>query len=137
MIGIRHRNTQTLYVSDLIKPHACKEPSYGKLHVGLYIAAIRDALDRERQALDARPPGGGNGPSGGVGDTQDGPSGGGPGSGHRGDRGGGRKGDHRDEGGGSKKPKQGGNQRGKATGSIAKRMVIAAREMAAKEVWPI
>ena len=56
-IGIRHRTTQTLYISDLIKPHACKEPSYGKLHVGVYIAGIRDALDRERQRPDARPEG--------------------------------------------------------------------------------
>ncbi|KAM6493938.1 hypothetical protein JOM56_010299 [Amanita muscaria] len=85
-IGIRHRTTQTLYISDLIKPHACKEPSYGRFHVGIYIAGIRDALDRERQR-DARPPGGGNGPSGSGGDKQDGPSGGG---------------DHKDESGGSK-----------------------------------
>ncbi len=102
-IGIRHRTTQTLYISDLIQPHACKEPSYGKLHVGIYIAGLRDALDRERQGHSAQPPGGGksggsngpsgssgNGPSGsggngpsGSGDKQDGPSGSGPGSGHR------------------------------------------------------
>ncbi|KAF8346672.1 hypothetical protein F5887DRAFT_882970 [Amanita rubescens] len=81
-IGIRHRTTQTLYISDLIKPHACKEPSYGRLHVGIYIAGIMDALDRERQR-DARPPGGGNGPSGSGGDKQDGPSGGGPGTAHK------------------------------------------------------
>jgi hypothetical protein len=48
-IGIRHRATQTLYISDLIKPHACKEPSYGKLHVGVYIAAVKDAIDRAKQ----------------------------------------------------------------------------------------
>jgi hypothetical protein len=59
-IGIRHRSTQTLYISDLIKPHACKEPSYGKLHVGIYIAAIKDAIDRESQEHDARPPGSGS-----------------------------------------------------------------------------
>ncbi|KIL61380.1 hypothetical protein M378DRAFT_199549, partial [Amanita muscaria Koide BX008] len=126
-IGIRHRTTQTLYISDLIKPHACKEPSYGRLHVGIYIAGIRDALDRERQR-DARPPGGGNGPSGSGGDKQDGPSDGGPGSGHRGDRGGGRKGDHKDESGGSKKSKEG-KYRG---GNVHKKMAIAAHKMAAK-----
>ncbi|KAF8351949.1 hypothetical protein F5887DRAFT_1170315 [Amanita rubescens] len=109
-IGIRHRATRTLYISDLINPHACKEPSYGKLHVGLYIAGLKDALDRERQVHSAQPPGGDNGPSGSGGngpsgsggngpsgsggdgpsgsggngcDKQDGPSGGGPGSGHR------------------------------------------------------
>ncbi|KAK2459877.1 hypothetical protein APHAL10511_008077 [Amanita phalloides] len=122
-IGIRHRTTQTLYISDLIKPHACKEPSYGKLHVDIsYIAGIRDALDRERQR-DALPPGGGNGPSGSGGDKQDGLSGGGLGSGHRGDRGGGRKGDHKDESGGSKKSKQvkyrGGNVHSKSTLELA------------------
>jgi hypothetical protein len=127
-IGICHRTTQTLYISDIIKPHACKEPSYGKLHVGIYIAGIRDALDRERHA---QPPGGGNGPSGNGGDKQDGLSSGGPGGGHRGDRGGGRKGGHKDESGGSKKSKEGDNQGG-AVRNIPKKMAIAVHEMAAK-----
>jgi hypothetical protein len=39
-IGIRHRSTQTLSISDLIKPHACIEPSYGKLHLGLYMVTV-------------------------------------------------------------------------------------------------
>ena len=89
-IGIRHRTTQTLYISDLVNPHACKESSYGKLHVGIYIAGLRDALDRGRQVHSAQPPGSGNGPSdsggngpGSGGDREDDPSGGGPGSGHR------------------------------------------------------
>ena len=100
-IGIRHRATQTLYISDVIEPHACKEPSYGKIHVGIYIAAIRDALERKRQQwqADTRPPGGGNGLSGSGGDKQDGLSGGGPGRGHRDDVGGGSKGDHKIRGG--------------------------------------
>ena len=72
-IGIRNRATQTFYISDPIVPHTCKEPSYGKLHVGIYIAAIRDYLDRKTQQADARPPGGGNGPSGRGGDKRDGP----------------------------------------------------------------
>jgi hypothetical protein len=83
---------------------------------------------------DARPPGGGNGPSGSGGDKGDGQSGSGLDSRHRGDPGGGRKGGHKDEGGGSKKPKEGGNQRGRAD---SKRMAIAAHEMAAKEVCSI
>ena len=47
----------------------------------MYIAAITDALDRKGQP-DARPTGGGNGPSGIGGDNQAVPSGGGPGRGH-------------------------------------------------------
>lgn len=52
-IGIRHRQTQTLYLSDVIDVHACKDPAYGKLHVGLYLAALEDALDRVKQQLSA------------------------------------------------------------------------------------
>jgi len=48
-IGIRHRATQTLYISDLIEPHACTEPPYGKLHVGVYIAAVQEVIDRATQ----------------------------------------------------------------------------------------
>ena len=45
---IRHREEQTLYVSDTIK--ICESvPAYGKLHTGLYIAAFEDALDRAEQ----------------------------------------------------------------------------------------
>jgi hypothetical protein len=51
-IGIRHRETQTLYISDLIEPPTCKEPSYGKLHVGLYIAAIQDLMDRAKRRVE-------------------------------------------------------------------------------------
>jgi hypothetical protein len=52
IIGIRHRGTQTLHISNLIVPHNCV-PSYGKIHVGLYIAAIRDAVDRVKQDIKA------------------------------------------------------------------------------------
>ena len=61
-------------------------------------------MDRA-QVRDARPPGGGNGPSGSCGDEGGGPSNGGPDSGHRAGRGGGRKGGHKNEGKSSKKPK--------------------------------
>jgi hypothetical protein len=47
-VGIRHRESQTLYLSPLIVPSSC---AYGKIHVGIYIAAIKDALDRVRQDI--------------------------------------------------------------------------------------
>ena len=50
-VCLRHRKTRTLYVSDLVEPPKCKDPGYGKLHVGIYIAAIQDAMDREKQRL--------------------------------------------------------------------------------------
>ncbi|KAF8348709.1 hypothetical protein F5887DRAFT_1249742 [Amanita rubescens] len=113
--------------ADLIEPHACKDPSYGKLHVGIYIAGIKDALDRERQKHDARPPDGGNGPSGSGGGKQGGPSGGGPGSGDRDNRGGGRGGGRRGESGGSKKSKK-----NKYWGGAVRKMAATAHEMAVK-----
>ncbi|KAK0205957.1 hypothetical protein DFS33DRAFT_1257225 [Desarmillaria ectypa] len=45
-IGIRHRKTQTLYLSDLVDVCSRKDPVYGKLLVGIFLAIIRDALDR-------------------------------------------------------------------------------------------
>jgi hypothetical protein len=135
-ICIRHRHTQTLYVSELIKPHACREPSYGKLHVGLYIAAVMDTIDREKQVSDAQPRRDGDGPSGSAGGDQD-----------RWDDDN-HEGPRRDEGrwepkgGGwtmqpkesdsSKKRKYGGTWRGKAVRSTGKKMVVALFEMAAE-----
>ena len=52
---LRGRDSQTLYVSDLIEPSTCKDPGYGKLQVGVYIAAGRDAITRRKQQLDAMP----------------------------------------------------------------------------------
>jgi hypothetical protein len=46
IIGKRERATQTLYISNVIEVAEC---DYGKLHTGLYIAAIRDARDRAAQ----------------------------------------------------------------------------------------
>ena len=46
---IRNRASQTLYVSDIIEPHNCVDPGYGKLQVGIYIAAIQDTMDRWQQ----------------------------------------------------------------------------------------
>ena len=49
IIGIRHRETQTLYISHVIEPHSCSNPAYGKIQVGIYIAAIQDTIDRVTQ----------------------------------------------------------------------------------------
>lgn len=52
-IGVRDRKNQALYLTDVIDIHACKDPAYGKLHVGLYMTALEDALDRVNQQLEA------------------------------------------------------------------------------------
>lgn len=46
---VRHRASQTLYVSEVIEPHACINPAYGELQVAIYVAAIQDAMDRKQQ----------------------------------------------------------------------------------------
>ena len=56
LICVRHRDTQTLYVSDLIEPPTCKDPGYGKLQVGIYVAAIQDMMDRTKQRLQRSQP---------------------------------------------------------------------------------
>ncbi|KIM39093.1 hypothetical protein M413DRAFT_29660 [Hebeloma cylindrosporum] len=48
-IGIRHRESQTLYLSELIDTTACKDPPYGTIQVGLHLAIIQDALQRQKQ----------------------------------------------------------------------------------------
>ncbi|SJL01254.1 uncharacterized protein ARMOST_04572 [Armillaria ostoyae] len=45
-VGIRHRKTQTLYISDLVDICSHTDPTYGKLLVAIHLAIIRDALDR-------------------------------------------------------------------------------------------
>jgi hypothetical protein len=54
IVGIRHRETQTLYISHVIEPHSCSNPAYGKIQVGIYIAAIQETMDRARQDIEAR-----------------------------------------------------------------------------------
>jgi hypothetical protein len=54
IIGIRHRETQTLYISHLIITHSCSNPAYGKIQVGIYIAALQETIDRARQDIEAR-----------------------------------------------------------------------------------
>lgn len=48
-IGVRHRKSQTLYLSPLIDAAHDKLPAYGKIHVGLFIAAYQDTRDRFEQ----------------------------------------------------------------------------------------
>ncbi|KAF7296402.1 Protein kinase domain-containing protein [Mycena chlorophos] len=45
-IAIRHRETQTLYLSDVINITQIRHPPYLRLQVGLYIAVLKDALSR-------------------------------------------------------------------------------------------
>ncbi|KAF8954105.1 hypothetical protein BDZ97DRAFT_2082013 [Flammula alnicola] len=45
-IGIRHRASQTLYLSNAIDTVHCKNPKYRKIHMGLHIAILQDALER-------------------------------------------------------------------------------------------
>jgi len=54
VIGVRHRKTQTLYISHLIETHRCSNPAYGKIQVGIYIAAIQETIDRTRQEIEKR-----------------------------------------------------------------------------------
>ncbi|KAJ3515656.1 hypothetical protein NLJ89_g1624 [Agrocybe chaxingu] len=46
-IGIRHRKTQTLYLSELVDTVLSSDPTYRTLHIGLYIAILKDLLDRK------------------------------------------------------------------------------------------
>ncbi|KAJ7147739.1 hypothetical protein C8R43DRAFT_1237228 [Mycena crocata] len=48
-IGIRHRESQTLFLSELIQPSRCDDiGGYYKIHVGLYMAAMKDAIRRAK-----------------------------------------------------------------------------------------
>ena len=87
-IGIRHRKTQTLYLSDLIKPPTCSNPCYGKLHVGICMAAIQDAMDRAIQSASKPQSADTEGPTDNEEDGYDDRGEGSSGGGHRGNRGG-------------------------------------------------
>jgi hypothetical protein len=54
IVCLRERESQTLYVSRLIQPHEYHE--YGKLHIGIYIAAIQETIDRMKQTSKKEPP---------------------------------------------------------------------------------
>ncbi|KAJ7173331.1 hypothetical protein C8R46DRAFT_113398 [Mycena filopes] len=45
-IGVRDRKSHTLYLSDVIDVQNCKAPAYGRIHTGLFMIILRDALDR-------------------------------------------------------------------------------------------
>ncbi|KAJ7065533.1 hypothetical protein C8F01DRAFT_1366508 [Mycena amicta] len=49
-ICVRHRETQTLYVSDLFDVTSCKDPGYVKLHVGVFLSQTLDAIARMKDA---------------------------------------------------------------------------------------
>lgn len=86
LICVRHRESQTLYVSNLIQPYNCINPGYGKLHIGVCIASIEDMFDRKEQEgahADSNDEGSGDN-SGGGGPGGVGPEAGGPGAGGRG-----------------------------------------------------
>ncbi|KDR66158.1 hypothetical protein GALMADRAFT_283987 [Galerina marginata CBS 339.88] len=48
-IGIRHRESQTLYLSGLIDTVNIQDPRYRKLHLGLHVAIVKDALERQER----------------------------------------------------------------------------------------
>ncbi|KAG6852098.1 hypothetical protein H0H87_010958, partial [Tephrocybe sp. NHM501043] len=45
-IGFRHRASRTFFLSELINVPDSKDPHYGKIQMGLYLAILQDALDR-------------------------------------------------------------------------------------------
>ncbi|KAF7299256.1 Protein kinase domain-containing protein [Mycena indigotica] len=49
-IGIRHRATQTLYLSEVYDTTECENPEYIKLHVGIHLAQVFDAVARAKAA---------------------------------------------------------------------------------------
>ena len=52
-VGVCHRKMQTLYLSNMIDVAKDDSPAYSKLHVGIYIAALRDAINRVSQRSGA------------------------------------------------------------------------------------
>jgi hypothetical protein len=81
LICIRHRGSRTLYCSDLVERCRNKYP-YGLLQVGVYLAAIDDAVKRCHEANTGGGGGGTGDNSSASGDRRGGPgpSGGGAGS---------------------------------------------------------
>ncbi|KAJ7052726.1 hypothetical protein C8F01DRAFT_1375792 [Mycena amicta] len=49
-ICIRHRETQTLYISNLFDVTSCKNPGYIKLYVGVFLSQTLDAISRMKDA---------------------------------------------------------------------------------------
>jgi hypothetical protein len=122
-VGIHHRLSQTLYVSNIIQPHDCEEPSYGKITSGsmlrqLWMPSIgQSSAAGNRDGLDS------GGPNGGPSDS---------GCDHKDDK------KPRDGGNekssGSKNKRKGGSipQEGSSMGSGGPMMVMAVHDIAAK-----
>jgi hypothetical protein len=53
-IGARHRETRTLYLSDLIDVTSCKDPGISrlKIHAGCYISLTLDEISRTAALAD-------------------------------------------------------------------------------------
>ena len=45
-IGVRHRESQSLFLSNMFELHLVAAPGYGKIHIGIYITALKDAINR-------------------------------------------------------------------------------------------
>jgi hypothetical protein len=58
-IGVRHRETGTLFLSNLIDVHSCRDPRYSKIQAGLYFLITRDVMERARafRKLEQEPEG--------------------------------------------------------------------------------
>lgn len=57
LLFFRDRRNQTLHISDVFEPHSVGQetpggPGYYQIHIGLYISAIRDAINRARLLRD-------------------------------------------------------------------------------------
>ncbi|KAG6818918.1 hypothetical protein H0H93_000303 [Arthromyces matolae] len=48
-IALRHRSSQTLFLSNLIKTTECSDPGYGAIHIGLFVSILSDVFDRVMQ----------------------------------------------------------------------------------------
>jgi len=84
-VAIRHRESRTLYISDLLHVPRLSHPGYGKVQIGIYLEALEDAflrneLDKAKPDADGTPHGDADDPGDkdkgppGSGDTDGGPS---------------------------------------------------------------
>jgi hypothetical protein len=49
-IGIRHRERQTLYLSQSITPSSASNPTHFKLQIAIFIASFNDAVNRTQSS---------------------------------------------------------------------------------------
>lgn len=117
LICVRHRESQTLFVSNVIEPYNCVNPGYSKLHIGVCIASIEDMFDRKEQEgahADSDNEGSGDSSAG------EGPGGEGPGAGIAGSGGPGAGG----RGHGGSKPVHGKDGKDKSGGRGVKKRTM-------------